>query len=181
MSQKSVGQTRLAQSKCNFRMSQKCSTVVRTVWPVLPTVYLQAELVCVCSVSQLSLCHCCQGITQLHFLIGVHMVQSMSIYWWKVQNRRTILPPFCRLTLEWIVLWHLVWLFKTSFVFVGVHCWSWLSLPTGCSQTWYLSYVVCMCCTLNYMSNKCPDFMAKSLFLHTHSFSPNLNICMVLF
>ena len=100
-----------------------------------------------------------------------------------------------------MVWWHLMWLFKTSFVFVGVHCWSWLSLPTGCSQSWYLSYVVCMRRTLNYMSNKCPDFMAKnsfflflffslslfflsfflSFFLPQGSFSPNLNTCMVHF
>jgi hypothetical protein len=91
------------------------------------------------------------------------------------------LPPFCRFTLEWIVWWHLVWLFKTNFVSIGVHCWSWLSLPTGCSQTRYLSYVVYICHTLNYISDKCPEFMAKSLCLQTDSFSPSLNILWCIF
>jgi hypothetical protein len=48
-------------------------------------------------------------------------------------------------------------------VFIGVHCWRWLSHTTGFSQTWYLSHVVCMCCTLNYMSDKCPEFFDQEL------------------
>jgi len=169
MPQKSVRQTRLPQSKCNFRMSQRCSTVVRTEWPVLPTVYLQAQLACDCCVTQLCLCHCCQGITQFYFLIGE-----------KVQNRRTISSSILQIYFGMNSVMAFVVIVQHQFC-VWVHCWSWLSLPIGCSQSWYLSYDVCICHNLNYMWDKCPDFMANSLCFQTDSFSPNLNICMVHF
>jgi hypothetical protein len=160
MPQKSVRQTKLAQSKCNFRMFQRCSTVVRTEWPVLPTVYRRAELAC--DILSLS-CVCAtvvKGLPSFTFWLGYIWYKVWAFVGRRFRVEEQFLLPFCRFTLEWMVWWHLVWLFKTSFVSIGVHCWSWLSLPTGCSQTWYLTSVVCMCRTLNYMSDECPDFMA---------------------
>lgn len=164
MPQKSVRRTRLAQSKCNLEclrdvvqslgQSSQCYQLYICGQNLLVSVL---SLSCVYTTVGKELPNCTFWLGRIWYKVWTFIGRRFRI-------EENFLSPFRRFSLEWIVWWHLVWLFKTSFVFIGVHCWRWLSHPTGCSQTWYLSYVVCMCCTLNYVSDKCPNFLTKSFF-----------------